>query len=241
MESVRKHSNYLEQRLELLKLKPEFLLDVKEFRRRWKLPTRGLKDDNERAEWDKWLDGYDKEEKIKFEANPNSTEKDVFQLPNYLYSYEFHELARKYKFHENIEHIFKNYIFFNDFYKDYLLNLKINKNARVRLFTQSEFGNEYKDKDRIYIEIFSDTTIEDMAKTWKSVKCKQKKAIGYKDGRRRPKVYLERDIFIWKLSRKGLSHEEIREQIKNLPTCGKIYIQDISKIIAKISKKIREA
>ena len=87
----------------------------------------------------------------------------------------------------------------------------------------------------LWVKIDGDTTLSDIKRVWGYIKREQEKLFDYK---KRFKIMpkLQRDKNIMKLSRQGLSDEEIRKQIKE-EFGESIEHFDISKIRAKYKKR----
>lgn len=200
---------YKKQKLELLISDQKFKQRLLNLREKWGIPTDGFSSIENRNKWE-------------------------HSLVN---------LTQSNKFNQEFENLLSNFPrhYANEIY-EYLLSDTLDHipsvgQEKVRFFWEAD--NKNQGKERLFIEIFSDTTIKDIQSIWRFVNKVQKSAVGYSEGRQKPKEMFERNLMIYKLSLQGKSNGEIYEIIKDQPACSRIDVADISKIIAKIRKEMR--
>lgn len=201
---------YKNQALELLMADQKFKQRLLNLRKKWGIPPDGFSNIKNRIKWQQRF---------------------VESLQSDKFDKEFKNLLIGLPRHYDKE-IYEYLV------ADNLKLLPSKEREKVRFFWKTDKLN--KSKERLFIEVFSDTTIKDIQAIWSFVNKVQKSATGYRKGNNKPKDMLKRDLMIYNLSLQGKSHKEIHEIIKDKPTCKRLSVSDISKIIARIKKKMRE-
>lgn len=203
---------YDKQKLYFLLMDTVFLEVITKLRKKWKIPLKGFLTVKASKKWEQPL--------IK------SSKSDLFNK-------DFNQILDKFKLSGYYADKIYEYLIFGamDMFPE------IEKNKLKLTWIPDEL---HKGKERVFIEVLSGTTIKDIQKAWIYVKQIQKSTFGYRDGRQRGKDFFNRSKYIYDLYESGKSNKEIREIIKEMPGCKRIYTEDISKIIAKIKKKIKE-
>lgn len=205
-------SKYEEQKMKFLSRKEEFRDFILKLRKKWKIPSKGFTSLNKAKRW---------EDKV-FENDQSDD-----------FNRDFEKIFIKFKIQRHFASWIHDHLIFNLIADTPL----IQKN----LIISTKPDERDKTKIRIFVEIIADTKESDIKNAFSYIKELQKSTFGYNyKCRKRFKSYLDRDLFIYDLAKKGKSHNEIREIIKNKNGCNGIYVDDISKIIAKIKKKIED-
>jgi len=201
---------YKKQKLSLLMADQKFKQQIFDLREKWGIPRNGFSNIRNRSKWELSL--------------IESLQSDNF---NKGFDNLLNDLPRHYD-----KEIYEYLV------ADNLKYIPSKEQEKVRFFWETDKLN--KGKERLFIEIFSDTTIKDIQLKWSFIKKVQESAVGYRAGRQKPKDMLKRDLMIYNLYLQGKSYKEIRKIIKGQPACSKLYVSEISKIIARMKKKIRE-
>jgi hypothetical protein len=198
--------SYDKQKLELLRYNPDFTADIGKLRKKWKIPENGLELGKELEDWHKELikisDDFAEKEIQNGIKNKDEINK---KIPINHFQSDLKLIIEKYK----LPDVYKDPI------KGYLLagvNSPIWQN-NVRLW--SEYVPD-SPKNRVFLEIFAETTTKDIQKIWGGlVKPLQKNTIGYKESRKRAQKDFLIDKRILELNEKKFSHAEIAEKIRN--------------------------
>lgn len=243
-------TSFARQRLELLTMNEDFQSDVSAFRKKWKLPEGGLKSNQARKWWhwiaeesDKYMGRKDflSEQKSLFNKL-NLAERKIDRENTIKFKKKLKALDRKIPlngFYRGIDDILNKYNL-SDNYKDTMMTYLVNNcfsflsRDNLRFWVEKDKKNEGK---KIFLEIYSETTIKDVQRIWDWVKFHQKDAFGYKEGRKGKNRNLERDKRILELSKEGLSHPKISDKIEE-EFGERIMYYDIAKKIQRLKKKI---
>lgn len=116
------------------------------------------------------------------------------------------------------------------------------KSGNLRMFTKEDEVD--RDKARVFIEIYCETTLADIKKIWPLIEDYQKTLmIGKQVERRRLKniLILLRDLRIYDLAQEGMRYKEIKNIVKlEFPDVSKklFETEDIALIVAKIKEKV---
>lgn len=196
----------MNQDFELLVLKETFQKAVKDFRKTWKIPLRGFKD---KEAWGKWEDQLIKEDEESYKAQKcppgylfrikalNKESKDFFKNFNITPRY--------------FRHI-KNYLFLNDFTPDFWAEFE-SRAQKIKIHYKSENEAHPLSKDRLFVEIFADTTRKEYLNAWKNISRQKKKLLGF-SGRNTKKSF-EKNKRIYELRKQGLKLKEVAKVIKD--------------------------
>jgi hypothetical protein len=110
---------------------------------------------------------------------------------------------------------------------------------KIKLHTGEKLLKEENLNNRLFVEVFADTTINDLQNYFKEIKKQLRNLPGYKTGRNRISPKLERDLEIKKMRDKKISNAEISKNIKDQSiTMGDA---GVSKRTQRIKKKIKKA
>ncbi|MBT7992335.1 hypothetical protein HN569_00615 [bacterium] len=195
-------------------MKKEYIDYILKLRKKWGIPLNGFETLDASMKWESEL----------FNTNKNN-----------LFNNDFGKIFKDFKISAYYEACIHEHLILGTT----VLTLTAQKeNLKISLKPDARNNK----KIRIFIEVFADTTMKDIKDNWDFIGELKKSTIAYKfdcDKRRRTNVHWERDSEIYRLSQEGMKHKEIREIIKNKPTCKNINTCDISKIITKAKKKIK--
>lgn len=244
--------DYFKQKVDLLTLNPEFQKDILRFRKKWSIPKNGFKDCEGTEEYQAWLDKtsdeYTNSEAYKTQKKLLSNEMNLATNKNdpklYINAQEklklleskvplndyFNDqkiIATKYELSENYKMALGVFLLCGAFHSVYV------PKTPVRVW----YERNPEDKKKIFIEIYADTTIEDIREAWPMIKKWQKDMLGYKEGRKRKTTYYNMNKRIFELHQKNTPHEEISTIIER-EFGRKIIYYDISKIINRFKKGI---
>lgn len=212
MKMSMKKNEYDEQSMVILSLNPRFKSHVSQLRKKWDIPENGFVDTITEQAWS-----------LKLLESPE----------NEIFNTDFDEIFREFDLNTHFKNRIHEYLFYNT-----VNDLPQTENENVRFFSKRDKVN--LGKERFFLEIYAGTTLEDIRSIWSFIKQTQKNATGYKDGRRKPsnKKVFDRDTYILELSKQGMSGKEIIRLLKeNMPTIKNIYVDDITRIIAKKKRK----
>ena len=203
---------YDKQKMLLLALNSDFEDHVLRLRKKWHIPKNGFRDDAESKKWSM----------------------DLLESPkNESFNEDFDQILVAFELSVHFKEKIHEYLFFNT-----LSEFPEVEKGNVRFFWEPDKLN--KGKEKLFFEIYAGTTLKDIEDVWNFVKEVQKSAVGYAGGRRRSKKVniMERDRYIYSLSKKGMSHNAIMVDLrKNMPDFKKLFVDDISKIIARMKQK----
>lgn len=247
----------IKQKLELLELKPEFQKEVSNFRKRWNIPNSGFKSSESHRSWwedlvknsDRYFnsDEFNKKTKevgkkkrkalkdgdVKVYQDCEKLNKEInLSIPLNGYRNDLTIFLEKFSLSNHFKKPIEGYLLSGDF------SSGIFKLSDFNLIIKTERGDD-KNKARLYLEIFSDTTTKDIQKAWPLIKSLKKKLIGYKDGRRKLLPEFSRNKRILELSQAGKNNKEIKEIIKKEFNKTLIYYE-INKIKSELKKKIKD-
>ena len=207
------------QRAKLLIANPEFKKEVKEIRNRFKIPQEGLNDQqNEKWHDDFYILGDEYFEKVWLKRSPeidrlknakklkeaNELQKQLNdEAPINAFRIAVKTILKKYKLPLNWAHSIQRYILFNSIDLMWLPG-----NVMI---------NEEIDQDtnliKLSIGIDDSTTLEDIKKSWQTIKFHQKRLESYTKKKFQPIPNLDRDKRAYELEQKGKSIDEIGEII----------------------------
>ncbi len=204
---------YDKQKMLLLALNSDFEDRILRLRKKWHIPKNGFRNTAESGKWGLEL----------LESSQNEA-----------FNEDFDQILVTFELSVHFRNKIDEYLLFNT------LNEfpEVEKN-NIRFFWEPDKLN--KGKERLFFEIYAGTTIKDVESIWNFVKEVQKSAVGYIGGKRKPKKVdiMERDRYIYSLSKQGMSHNAIMVKLReNMPDIKKLYADDISKIIARMKQKI---
>lgn len=244
--------DYFKQKVDLLTLNSEFQKDILKFRKKWSIPKNGFKDCEGTEEYQEWLDKisdeYTNSEAYKTQKRLLSNKMNLATSKNdpklYLNTKEelrllesktplndyFNDqeiIATKYELSENYKMALSVFLLSSVFYPVYV------PKTPVRVW----YERNLEDKKKIFIEVYAETTIEDIREAWPMIKKWQKDTLGYKKGRKRKTTYYSMNKRIFELHQKNTSNEDISTIIEK-EFGRKILYYDISKIINRFKKGI---
>lgn len=228
MINQKRTSSHVEEKFQLLILKPEFKKDVEDIRKKYFINPKKPHHENF------------SEDKRKVWAS-NSFGKDI------------NNIVVKYKLSPTLQHMATVYILNNQIHipfniesvpvslldqcpkkiKDKILNNYLN----FKIVTKGYDNNSNKE---LYIKIFPETTIGDISLSWNLIKQFQKLLPGYNTGRNKKMVDFYRNKKIYKLHEQGKKNKEIAKIINSKFDTIFVY-SDIAKIIQRFKHKIKDA
>ncbi len=212
--------------LEILVLRKDFREEVSKLRKKWKIPTRGFEYNSEKISLEELMVGKIKTRKslgLLENASFNADVKSICLDDRFDISNRMFEPIRNHVLYESIGGV-SNYF-------------KFIKKAKVILLSDDDFPDK-----RLFIEIFADTTQEDIQEIWTAkVKRLQKSLKGFEEGRYTYPKNFNRDLMIYQLKIEGLSHADIASRvnkaagytISNPAYLGK---DDIKNIVARFKR-----
>lgn len=210
MKMTKMASDYEKQKMEALSLNNDFLKKVDKLRSKWKIPKNENGFEN--------IDACKNWELALLENNKNI-----------LFNKDFDKLILS----------LGESAYYNKWIYEYLLYGTTAGTPQAQnghLIVSRSPDSKNKGKIRIFIEILSETTLNDVKNNWSFIKLLQKDTFGHVTRRKKPKTQWNRDKKIYELHRKGYSHKEIQKKMES--NYKKIYVEDFSKIIDRFNKKI---
>lgn len=236
------------QQLNLLLCKGQFNADIIYIRKRYKIPNNGF---SNKEEVNKWYDilkantenflkevWYDKLEEIEFVGSSAQksdylnklieSKKAIFDSSPYrLYKNEIFKLAKKHKLSPEWEKYLENYIIFND------LEM-IEWNAEINFDIQTD---KFNDKRKIVINIYEDTTIDDIKAIWPRITKVQESLLSHKKTKRQPMQQFERDKLAYEMKHNGYSLKSIAKELNEKYNANYLDFE-IPKFVKRHKKKV---
>jgi len=208
------------QRAMLLIANPHFQEEVQEIRKKFKIPIRGIKS-NEESE--KWHHNFYESDDIYFETNIKRVKEEIKQLeqekkfregfdlhrkfnkdaPINALSIAIKQIIKNYKMPLGWHHSVQRYILFNNV--DYML---LPGNIAIRQDIDQD-----TDLRKLSIEIDDSTRREDLIKAWPRIKFHQKKLESYTKKKFQPIKKFERDQKAYNLKQSGKTYNEIADTL----------------------------
>lgn len=216
---------WMTQRAKLMLYKEESQKELQRLRNKWDIPTQGFKTQSSYLSWrEKVINMSIKHHKpLKFDA-------DIY---NFL---------TKIDAPHNYFHHFKSYTLFNTLNEDYTAmgNQPLIFKA---IKTNRSLGKGRKSIQKVTIDIYPDTVLEDIIECWSEIQSYQIEMIGYRNNNRQKRMdTLERDLFIYELHLKGFSYKEISKEVKKIYSNGtSLSYADIGTYIKRVKKRIKES
>lgn len=209
----------LRQKIKVLINRPDFQEDVINLRTKWKIPSDGIKNEEDNQNWNTQLDidtdeYYDKEwpkyrpeiiklkERGKFREAEEKTKEANAKAPLNAFNSDLWGVIRKYRLSPNWHNGIRRYLLFND-------PENMNLPAGVTISTTWENGIKL-----ISLQIDSDTTQKDIKQVWPWVK-RMQKGLSYRQADKfQPINNFDRDKRAYELHKEGKSPEEIGDIIQ---------------------------
>lgn len=208
---------YQDQQLRLLAHKNNFQKKVIKVRVANNINKKGF---SKFSEHKKWLQ----------KNNPDQIRKNTFSI------------LRSFDLTQNYYMPIYSYVLFNDFNHGLHIGKGIEKafyNANPRVFDKVDKRNG---KMRIFLEIYADTTLQDVQRIWETkIECDKYRMHGYKRtrDRKKPSENFDRDEKIYLLAQSRISYREIAKIVKKELKKTLIY-DDIAKIVKRFKQKIQD-
>jgi hypothetical protein len=215
---------YEKQRVSFLIVNKKFKKAVANYRKKWNIPEDGYSEKELNKKNKEILSSIKVPLQVKCS---NDMEKRKKQDRNKILS-DFN-LSR------NCKQFILDYLITNTPPED-IVNL-----GNLRIFTKKDDCNT--NKIRVFIEIYPETSSKDIKNNWIYI-TQLKRSISGKSilrKKNKDKNIFKRDLRIYELYQKGMSHKKIKEKVEiEMPEKIKrrIYTEDIGHILAKINKKM---
>lgn len=200
----------------------EFKEAVNDFRKEWHISKSGLSD--EKA--GEWLWHLAEKSDQALARTPHIKNSDI--LIN-AFQAGIKALARKFKIPSSSS--------YTQALKGYLLTGRFDQipHSNIRAFWEIDKNTK---KKRIFLEVYSDTTLDDIRNVWDVVKKLQKHTEGYIPGRKRTLSNPKLTKRIQELKNMGLTGVLIAKQIKDeFPGCSINTYSDVNRILHRIKQK----
>ncbi len=234
--------------------KKSFQDEALSFRKKWLIGDEGLKDEEVEGWWH-WL-GRETDKFIAskdYNDNRRTLLKKIEQAKKSK-DYKTYDSCKSKltkldqktplnKFYSEIDEIMKKYSISQHYHKTVMLYLTNNTLVyipRDNVGFWFERDKEDKKTYRLFLEVFSNTTIKDIENVWPLIKRYKKRTMNYKEGRNKPKTNFNRDLRIYDLREKGLSYSEIAKKINEEFKGKALLYDDIGIILNRIKKRITD-
>lgn len=219
----------MNQELEVLKLKPEFQKVVKLFRKKWQLPVHGFKNLDQ---WEKWEEEFitEDEKSYKSEGFPKNYSFKINALNK-----EVKEISKQLNLATSLHSHVRNYLFLNNFTPDFLSEFTSRAETLPLIFKSNDKEHPLS-KDRLFVEVFGNTTKKQYTETWQIIKTKREKLLGHTDGRKITKSF-ERDKRVYELFLEKVPQKYIPKIVKE-ELGVRISYDDVSGIIKRFRLKL---
>lgn len=236
------------QTLKILLCKHQFQCDLSIIRLRNDIPETGFNTEKEINNWYKLLEKkdrkyikqslYSKLEVCKLTGNGKQKNQQLLDLidyrneiltnsPSERFQDEIFKLARRNKLALKWEKYIKNIILFNKWEE---LGLEEELNFDIQF-------DKLNNRRKITIDIYEDTSREEVEKVWSKIKVAQKTLFSYSKGKRQPMERFERDKLAYELWQAEKSYEEIAQKL-NAKFSTDYQYYEVSKFIERHRKKI---
>jgi hypothetical protein len=240
------------QKFQVLTSDTEFMSDIYNLRQKWNIPKIGFKKDT--AKWQDEMDTKSDEvmssKKFQNELNKIWEQKNNLSkkgntdnwkkieednrkvqrlIPYNEFGYNLRKLREKYNLSAYYENYIKQFLFFNDIKLSVPLG-----NLRMKQ------GKDENGEPFLSLQIFAETTIKDIQRQWKIIKLHQKKLRGYRAGRFKKVVKIDRNKRVIELAEQGKTEKEIKDIIKEEFPKEKLPYEYISKIKGRFKTKIKK-
>lgn len=244
MDYLQKRKQRIKQRAMLLTSRPDFQKDVLHLRKKWKIPTKGIKNEGNYRKWQEWLDnetekyfsdGWPKhrgellklKKKGKFKEFESRQEELNNKVPLNEFQQDLWNLVKKYKLPPKWHSGLKQYLMSNS-----------SDTWNVFLGPRIEVSWDEKTKLKsLALLIDEDTTLEDIKAIWPSVQMHQS-SLSYKQFKKfQPLKTFERDERAYELQTEGKSLKEIASILSDEDNHEYAY-HDVSKFIQRYKEKL---
>ena len=214
---LKKQIQRINQKIKVLVNRPNFQEDISKLRKKWKIPSEGIKIEKNNQKWNKELneatDKYYQEEwpthRKKLEQLQRSKtygqyKQKIKELNNLAplnaFELDINAVLKKYKLSPRWKNPIRRFILFND---------SNNLNVSIGVTVTSHLNNFDSAKQQLSINIEEDTILKDIKAIWPTVKEMQSK-LHYKQQKKfQPIKNLERDKLAYELRDKGKTYSEI--------------------------------
>jgi len=240
------------QKFQLLRSDKEFMADIYELRKKWNIPKFGFEKDN--REWEeniikksdeimgdkKFIDEIHKIQERKNNLGKKGNHDDWKKIeedskrvqrliPINEFGYDLDQLREKYHLSSYYKNFVRTFLFFN------CVDSFIPCGNLMLIEGKDEKGERF-----LYLQIFAETTTKDILREWKVIKYHQEKLRGYKEGRFKKVVKIDRNKRIVELAEQGKTEKKIKDIIEEEFPGEKPPYEYISKIKGRFKTKIKK-
>jgi len=212
------------QRIKLLIQKPAFQKKIKSLRKKWGISPKGFKSDEESKEWhDKMVEDSDKI----IELIDGSAQKGRgnYSIPINDFNNDLAKLVKKFSLPSNFTSTIEFY-------------LKFNKTTAPESITVLTRYNERLGRKELFIQVFDNTTQEDVKKVWPRVMLFKKYLVAHKRGRFREITNLRAEERAYVLQKEKKSLKEIADILKK-EGLGTYSYEYVGKLISRFRKRLQ--
>lgn len=112
-----------------------------------------------------------------------------------------------------------------------ILDILAENNEKISVKDVYEMADE-----KVVLEIYPETTSKDVAKVWSEIAKNKKQLFGNQTKKKVRRKNIERDLYIWKLKKQGLSNRKIMEKVNHNKKYNQTIIgyNDVSKILKRL-------
>lgn len=239
---IEKQKERLGQKIKLLISRPDFQEEILTLRKKWNIPVKGIKNEEDNQAWHEQLyiatDKFHEEEWPKYRRELKKLRDDKkfieeekkrrevnLRVPLNAFGNDVWNIVKKFKLAPRWQNGIKRYLLFND-------SEHLNLFSGIIINTSWEKGIE-----KISLEIDSDTTLSDVKRIWPWIK-RMQRGLSYKlSDKYQPIKKFERDKRAYELEKKGKTIEEIGEAI-NLEFDNSLGDSEIRQIIKRYKKRL---
>lgn len=243
-----KRRERIRQKLDILYARPDFQLDVTEFRKRWNIPEDGIKTEEDNQSWREWLEDetnkyieqhrqeHHKQMQDLLQQNKQAERDDLHKafnsrVPRNAFRLEILRFLKKYKIPFQWQEITRRYLLFNK------------KNDDERMPINSVTLQENWDFDingwQLTLILSADTTLDDVKAIWPLVKAEQSKLYDHESKKFQPIPNLKIDERAYELKQQKMTNSSIADEInKEFPHLSYTY-KDVSDSLRRHKKRLR--
>lgn len=242
-----KRRERIRQKLDILYARPDFQLDVTEFRKRWNLPEDGIKTEEDNQSWRDWLEDetnkyieqhrqeHHKQMQNLLQQNKHIESDDlnkVFnaKVPRNSFRLEILRFLKKYKISLQWEEMTRRYLLFNN---------TIEERMPINSVTLQENWDFDIGGWQLTLLLSADTTLDDIKAIWPLVKEQQAKLYDHESKKFQPIPNLKIDERAYELKQQKMTNSSIADEInKEFPHLSYTY-KDVSDSLRRHKKRLR--